>query len=672
MGASETGYLAEELEKMEEQLSVLFHDHPVANALLNAQACEKALREPYEKKLLTAKAWLQTTIEDWAIKKFLNLNAHKPLKLNFLITGIGQHLLPKPWVAALPNDYKEELQPIIDQLPKIPADLVEAKTQLIQAKREFDELFFTTDKTNVHWPNICQLLWNGVKDEGYFTFTDEETALLDKLMQPEQNEEQRVMLLEEVARQWSDLDVIAAINLFETINPSFKRALIETRFEHTTNSYAFFKALLASLHDPVLKSLMIKEHYTDYLKEIEKDVSILIPVIPWMNHQDMAQFFLQTRRFEGMSLLEYVFKKRQRREEALALIHGLAQCPDTLKSQVFTQTYEDDYNALMLAVLKQPTAVQPILDALAGCNNPELTKQVLTKDNNYGKNALMLAAIKEPTVVQPILNTLAGCNNPELIQRELTKTDYNHFNALMLAAYYPPSAVQPILDALAACNDPELTKQVLTQINRHDQNALMIAINHQPTAVQPIIAAMSSYIDLMIHSKHSLADYAKTDEPSLQNVLSVLAKRPLDEQKAFYAAWTISSPLLKQRGLKELHAQQSLQTLMNKNQTSDASTPSSPWEHAFSQLQDYLTKSPRKPNELVVLYTLIDTLMHDTTLQTQFDSSIPSSRSRFSMFKSHEEDYATTVKQLKQQLCEMAPDLHLEQFDHPSNPIQYR
>ena len=551
MGASETGYLAEELEKMEEQLSVLFHDHPVANALLDAQACEKALREPYEKKLLTAKAWLQTTIEDWAIKNSLNLNAHKPLKLNFLITGIGQHLLPKLWVAALPNDYKEELQPLIAQLPKIPADLIEAKTRLMQAKHEFDELFFTADKTNVHWSNIRQLLWSGIKDEGYFTFTEEEIALIDTLMHPEPDINQCLMELEQRVIQWSDTDVISAINTLNTLDNSVKSDLIERQFAITENSYTFFKALLASLHDSILKSLTIKEHYIHYTDEIEKDVSVLIQVIPWMNPNDMAQFFLQTRRFEGIPLLEYVFTKRKRGEEALALIRGLTLCPDTLKNQVLTQTNENGNNAFIIAARHQPSAIQPLLDALAGCNNLDL-------------------------------------------------------------------------------------------------------------------------IQLMIHSKHYLADYAKTNDPSLQCVLSVLARKPLNEQAAFYASWIISSPLLKQRGLKELHAQQSLQTLINKIQTSDASTQPISWEHVSFQLKNYLTKSPRKPNELVVLYKLIDTLIHNTTLQTQFDASAPSSRSRFSMFQRHEQDYATTVKQLKQQLCEMAPDLHLEQLDHPSNPIQYR
>jgi hypothetical protein len=634
VSASEKSYSAEALEKMEAQLSALFHNHPVVNALVNAQAYEKTLREPYEKDFLTAKTRLQTTIEDWAIKNFLALTPHKRLKLEFLISGIGEELLPKTWVAALPNSYKQQLQPLIEQLPPIPDALVNAKAQLRHAKQRFNELFFTADKTNVHWPNIRQLLWYGIKQEGYFSFTTEETGLIDTLMHPESDETLCFRALEKIMIEWNGRDLIAAINAVDTIDASFKSTLIERRFKQSPNPYGFFKGLLASLHDPILKHAIIRKHYRDYLGIIKENASILIQVIPWMDQQDMSTFFKGTR-LDNMPLLCYAITKKTR-TEVLPLISALAQCPNALKQDVLTQmaySHADGNNALMLAVRHQPSAVQPILDALATCNNAysNVTEEVLCgHDSNDG------------------------------------------MSALMLAVRYQPSAVQPILDALVACNIRSCIINPLAKTNHDDHNALMIAIKYQPTAIQPIIRAMCNYIDLLIHSNHFLADYATTDEASLHYVLSLLAKRPLDEQKAFYASWTISSPLLKQRGIKELHPQRLLQTLINNTQILDSSTSSSPWGDILSQLQDYLTKSCRKPNELVAVYKLIGSLMDDRILQAQFDASVSRLHSRFFMFNSHENDYVTTVKQLKQQLHEMAPDLHLEQFDksHSTKQVQ--
>jgi hypothetical protein len=267
--------------------------------------------------------------------------------------------------------------------------------------------------------------------------------------------------------------------------------------------------------------------------------------------------------------------------------------------------------------------------------DPELIKQVLTQANGHGDSALMVALCKHPTAVQPILNALATCSDPELKKRVLTQANSTGSTVILRALLHNPTAVQPILDVLATCKDP-----------------------------------MYNYIDLMMYSKHALADLAETNDCALQKVLSFLATRPLNEQQTFFASWAITFPLLKQRGLKELYPQKSLQTLINKTQTLKASTPSNSWERVSSQLQNYLTKSPRKPNELIAIYKLIDELTNNTDLQTQFDASIPSLCSQFSIFKSHRQDYATTVKQLKQQLCEMSPDLHLEQFDCPSNQVQ--
>jgi hypothetical protein len=672
VSASEKSYSAEALEKMEAQLSALFHNHPVVNALVNAQAYEKTLREPYEKDFLTAKIRLQTTIEDWAIKNFLALTPHKRLKLEFLISGIGEELLPKTWVAALPNSYKQQLQPLIEQLPPIPDTLVNAKAQLRHAKQRFNELFFTADKANVHWPNIRQLLWYGIKQEGYFSFTAEETGLIDTLMHPESDETLCFRALEKIMIEWNGDDFIAAINTLNTINPSVKSTLIERRFEYSPNPYVFFKKLLTSLHDPILKPSLIKKHYIHYLDKIKKDVSVLIKIITCIDYQHMLIFFKETRS-EYMSLLDGAIRG-QKHAEVLALTRVLTQCPNTLKEYLLHQHNRyAGQTTLMTAARLRPNVVQPILNALAACNNLALSRTILTAQCWININVFMVAAQYEPSVIQPLLDALAACHDAaNTIGEVLCGHSSDGMNALMLAARYQPSAVQPILDALAVCTIPDHIINPLAKSNQNCEYALMIAIKYQPTAIKPIIKAMCKYINLMIAAKHYLSDYAKTDETSLQDVLSFLAKRPLDEQTAFYASWTISSPLLKQRGLKELYSQRLVQTLINNTQTLDASSSSRSWEHVFSKLQDYLTTNPRKANELVVLYKLIGTLMHNTPLQTKFNELVPTPHLGCSMFKSHEPDYATTVKQLKQQLCEIAPDLHLEQFDHPSSQAQHR
>jgi hypothetical protein len=92
-----------------------------------------------------------------------------------------------------------------------------------------------------------------------------------------------------------------------------------------------------------------------------------------------------------------------------------------------------DYNVLMIAIVKKPSCVPPLLDMIRTFN-PDLQKEILTTQSIADNKAtpLMLAVSYHPAVVPPLLAVINTLPTP--IQKEILTVESNIGNAFIIAA----------------------------------------------------------------------------------------------------------------------------------------------------------------------------------------------------------------------------------------------
>tara|TARA_R110002126_G_scaffold1177_4_gene7037 strand:+ start:29560 stop:31839 length:2280 start_codon:yes stop_codon:yes gene_type:complete len=223
-GSKDSAYPVDEYHKIETILMQLFKDNPV---VIELEAAQDALNQQDEsKKVLTehvTSSLKALGLTDRNIRVFLN-PANMPLILKKQLEDTLAKLSDdkKALLESIKSTYSDDMVAFGDN----------ARIRLSQANEAMKKAFFIVSEkgmTDIHWPNVRQVIWQGVKAHDYFDFTEKERAQLDIIMNPQTLDDKTV--------QWSA--VISSLD-------DFMQAM---RFLPPSQSTALFDAMKDDLKD---------------------------------------------------------------------------------------------------------------------------------------------------------------------------------------------------------------------------------------------------------------------------------------------------------------------------------------------------------------------------------------------------------------------------------------
>ncbi len=516
-GPKEDAYPLDEYEAIENQLALLFQDTPVVKELLQTEEILQEKLARAEQIRQEAHNNMQAFVEKNP-KAFSGLNKRKKTKIQALLGETG---LPKPdveWAQNAEAELSEEAE-TVDEIKRNYKRATKAlridaaREKHIAAFQAFKKLFFltnTTGVTDLNWPNVRQLLWQGIKVKHYFEINPDEQQNIDTIMNPNASPSEVGMSTTALLKQENIYDLLNALFYLKQPAATIKQALGDFLAQLPENKQpASFKFLMTSALSHEIKQEMIQTYLNLFLISIKEDVNFLLRGAPLMrglqllndSQSEMLKTALtQTNQAGDNALILAVLDK----PEAIPhLTDAMLKLPENIKNKTirttFTQTSQTGLNVLILAVLDSPKAIPYLIDAmlrLPEAIKNETIKIIFTQTSEIGFNVLMEAVCKNPEAIPYLIDAMLRL--PEAIKNKtiktiFTQTNQDGENAIILAMLDNPEAIPYLIDAMLRLPEAiknETIKTAFTQTNIYGENALMIAAWGKPEAIPRLTEAL--------------------------------------------------------------------------------------------------------------------------------------------------------------------------------------
>tara|TARA_R110002126_G_scaffold177321_2_gene326239 strand:- start:9768 stop:12893 length:3126 start_codon:yes stop_codon:yes gene_type:complete len=291
-GTQDIVYPADEQDKIETALKQLFKDNPVVAEL---EAAQDALnKQSHEQSAVLAHA-----------KEALN-------KLGFTDTEVTVVL--KNSIAKIPPLFHERVQKKINNFSKeqnkslemIKLTFTEGRalfdknvhTRFINSTKAFETKLFIVQQdedgisegiTDINWPRIREMLWQSIKEQHYFEFTEGEDIHIDELINPHLSPKNwdlhRIFTTTE--------ELIQAVNYFNPPVEAAEQSLLHHLEQRPEASrYEAFKNIVQSLSNYSIKDRMIKIHGSEFIPELKQDIPTLLATLPLMTSDNISECLL--------------------------------------------------------------------------------------------------------------------------------------------------------------------------------------------------------------------------------------------------------------------------------------------------------------------------------------------------------------------------------------------
>ena len=537
--------------RIEHGFKELFKDSPIVCKLAEA---ERTLNEKNQKTMRIKTEAMQTikvfTTEH--AEAFTNLNSNTEGKLTHLLTRGKEYGVFKAWastsIANLTPAEQNELTTLQSAYAASLAELdPQARENSMIAAHEFQDHFFILDETDldetkitdINWPNLRKMLWEGIKKQQYFEFTNKEDTYLDTILDPKTSphdlEASRATFLNALE---TPEDLIQALNYLNPPNPKMQETLFQYLNSIPENSkYAAFAVIVHLLENTEIRNKTIKAQFEHFTRELENDLPTLVRIIPLMQPKNLAEYLcdenLRDQLFDlaiskhpeiiqpltqalpkdGKILADILTKKNKAGQTVLMvaaetnaraippLINAIQTHPESsiLLEEMLNRRNTEGQTSLTIAINLNAEAIQPLVNAIQTLPEPStILEKLLTQTDIHGLNSLMTAAIFNVQVIQPLIHVIETLPNPPMtLEKLLTKTDRNGLNSLMIAAQESPSAIQPLINTLRKLPNadiPSVLEKLLTQTDKEGLNVVMTAAEASPTTMQCLMDGLAEVL----------------------------------------------------------------------------------------------------------------------------------------------------------------------------------
>ncbi|MDF1684767.1 MAG: hypothetical protein P1U36_08950 [Legionellaceae bacterium] len=292
VGPKDTPYTSDEQTKIEAALKQLFKDNSIIAEL---QAAQDTLNEQdYLKKALGND--VEVALENMGLSKrniqvFLNPSNKLPILQKQLQEKLDS-------ISAADQEALEKIKS--NYMREIAAFDTSARDRLTAANQAFESKLFVVKKdddgmnegiTDINWPNIKEMLWQGIKEHRYFEFTNHEDARIDMLMDP--HVLPKDWSLHEIFKTTQEL--IQAINYLNPPAQAAEQSLSHQLEQLTEDSrYEAFKNIVKSMDNRVIKDEVIKKQGAKFLPELKQDIPTLLAIIPFMTSDTLSECLSDT------------------------------------------------------------------------------------------------------------------------------------------------------------------------------------------------------------------------------------------------------------------------------------------------------------------------------------------------------------------------------------------
>ncbi len=585
-GLKAEGYPPDEIEAIESQLMHLFKDTPEVQELLQAEEALKAQEELGNARKQAAREKMKAFAEARP-EVFTEFDKFNTLKIKALFNEGGLPPFVKTWASEamtqLAGEAQEAFLAIKSDYEAADLEVHTAKERARAAHWFFRQHFFLQSDqgtTNLNWPHVRQLLWEGVKAEGYFEFTDDEALHINTVMDPYASKEGVVASINALFQpNQYNLDETLQVLEYLSVPDDLLVEILATHLQDGSVE-AVLKILRASIK-PELKHELLEEKASDELKlhlyqsvrnkvwynfmdhkSIDSQL-IIIQALP-EGMQVLIKKEVLTGRSDEYSLFELWFWKVPP-EKKLFIPLGMAQAI----AMYWIQPHLLAMNNFMLACLLSSKSAGKLLNIMAElpeADRVEVLEEALTQQESWsGRNALMLALDARATGVftqtLELLKTLPEADRARVMAKVLMQRDKQGRNLFMRVTESAPSLFTAFFLFVWGFDQSQLIGMLQRFLGRPSFPVISEYAKERTLEMLSNLELLESTdkLKLLLDVKERLSDFSEVSQEIFDAVRRCLQTMEIKDQQAFYEALPSSQPKLKQSAFDEMSFKTKLQ-----------------------------------------------------------------------------------------------------------------
>ncbi len=510
-GLKVAGYQLEEFDGIENQLLLLFQDVPEAQALLQAKTELQQKLELEAQNRETAFTEMRRFVEAHP-EAFTAFKVHTNLKLRALLGEGGLLPFASTWAKEAQNrltaEEKVEFFKIKEnfEAAQKASRMHEVREKLHEAQKSFYPLFFLKSGagvTDINWPQVRQLLWQGIKRQQYFESSPEQ--YIDVIMNPSTSDIEKADAYKVLLRTQNLQDLLDLLVSGHPPEHLISAALSEYFSKMPGEPYQAFKSILSSGLKHEVKRIFFQAHFSQFHAAIKEDTPFFIEIIVFMTQEQLVQD-LQDAALLRVILDENMLVKLLREKKLdnfKLLIHAISQLSAYIGKEFlkrfFTQIDKDGRNALMRVVADNPASIKSLIEGMLQLPEgirEEVLERVFTQTDKISRNALMWVAAYNPVAIQSLIEGMLQLPvgiRKEVLRSVFTQTDMHGRNVLMRTAAYNHVVIQPLMEGMLRFPEgigAEILKGVFTEIDEDGRNRIMLETHYRPASIQPLMEGM--------------------------------------------------------------------------------------------------------------------------------------------------------------------------------------